>query len=112
MKSMTMRKTDSHDLERNEKQQQQDNQSSATDHLLSTEQTNQSENPSNKENKAHNSFWAGILSCSMYTFCSVSMVLSNKAISTSLSLEDRKRMPQLSVIFFQCVVAVILVEGA
>lgn len=111
--AVTMRKTDSHDLERNERQQQQDNQSSGTDHILITEQeANKTENPSNKENKAHNSFWAGILSCSMYTFCSVSMVLSNKAISTSLSLEDRKRMPQLSVIFFQCVVAVILVEGA
>lgn len=107
-----MRKTDSHDLERNEKQQQQDSQSSATDHLLSAEQSNQNLNPSSKENKTHNGFWAGIMSCSMYTFCSVSMVLSNKAISTSLSLEDRKRLPQLTVILFQCIVAVVLVEGA
>ena len=70
------------------------------------------ENQMSKEAKASSSFWAGILSCCMYTFCSVSMVLSNKAISTSLPLEDRKRMPQLTVILFQCIVAVILVESA
>ena len=70
------------------------------------------ENQMSKEAKASSSFWAGILSCCMYTFCSVSMVLSNKAISTSLPVEDRKRMPQLTVILFQCIVAVILVESA
>ena len=70
------------------------------------------ENQMSKEAKASSSFWAGILSCCMYTFCSVSMVLSNKAISTSLPIEDRKRMPQLTVILFQCIVAVVLVESA
>ena len=56
--------------------------------------------------------WAGVLSCSMYTFCSVAMVLSNKAISTALPESSRKQLPQLTVILFQCVVAVILVETA
>lgn len=55
---------------------------------------------------------AGVLSCLMYTFCSVSMVLSNKAISTTLSTEARTSLPQLSVILFQCVIAVVLVECA
>lgn len=54
----------------------------------------------------------GVFSCMMYTLCSVSMVLSNKAISTSLSAEARTNMPQLSVILFQCIIAVVLVEGA
>ena len=48
----------------------------------------------------------------MYTFCSVGMVLSNKAISSSLPEEYRKQLPQLTVILFQCLVAVVLVEGA
>jgi GDP-mannose transporter len=56
--------------------------------------------------------WAGVLSCLMYTFCSVFMVLSNKAISSTLPDEVKKRLPQLTVILFQCLVAVLLVEGA
>ena len=55
---------------------------------------------------------AGFMSCAMYTFCSVGMVLSNKAISSSLPEEYRKQLPQLTVILFQCLVAVVLVEGA
>ena len=47
-----------------------------------------------------------------YVFCSVSMVLTNKAISVSLDPVVRERMPQISVIAFQCLVAVILVEAA
>jgi hypothetical protein len=54
----------------------------------------------------------GLLSSLMYTFCSVAMVLSNKAISTTLNEESREKMPQLSVILFQCLVAVVFVEGA
>lgn len=48
----------------------------------------------------------------MYTLCSVGMVLSNKAISTSVPEGFRKDLPQLSIILFQCLVAVVLVEGA
>ena len=40
------------------------------------------------------------------------MVLSNKAISSTLSPEARTNLPQLSVILFQCLIAVVLVEGA
>jgi hypothetical protein len=57
-------------------------------------------------------FWSGILSCSMYTACSVGMVLSNKAITTSVPHESRSHLPQMSIIAFQCIIAVILVEGA
>ena len=52
------------------------------------------------------------ISCAMYTFFSVSMVLSNKAISTTLEPEIRARMPQMSVILYQNIIAVILVETA
>ena len=52
------------------------------------------------------------ISCAMYTFFSVSMVLSNKAISTTLDPEIRARMPQMSVILYQNIIAVILVETA
>jgi hypothetical protein len=55
---------------------------------------------------------SGLLSSMMYTFCSVAMVLSNKAISTTLNDVSREKMPQLSVILFQCLVAVVFVEGA
>ena len=41
------------------------------------------------------------ISCAMYTFFSVSMVLSNKAISTTLDPVVRARMPQMSVILYQ-----------
>ncbi len=54
----------------------------------------------------------GILSCCMYTFCSVAMVLANKAIPMTVAPELRSEMPQVSVIWFQCLVAVILVESA
>lgn len=40
------------------------------------------------------------------------MVLVNKCISVSLEPEVRERMPQISVIAFQCFVAVVLVEVA
>ena len=52
------------------------------------------------------------ISCAMYTFFSVSMVLSNKAISTSLDQSIRAKMPQMSVILYQNIIAVILVETA
>ena len=52
------------------------------------------------------------LSILTYMGCSVSMVLVNKCISVSLDEEVRDRMPQISVIAFQCLVAVILVEVA
>jgi hypothetical protein len=100
---MQMRKSDLHDLE------------SPTAELLNPGKNTQAEEEtqsSTKETKANAAVWAGILSCLMYSFVSCAMVLSNKAISTSLAPEDRKHLPQLSVILFQCLVAVVLVEAA
>ena len=64
-----------------------------------------------KVGKGPNAAW-GFVSCAMYSFCSVAMVLANKAISTSVSIDDRKRLPQISIILFQCVVAAAFVEIA
>jgi GDP-mannose transporter len=52
------------------------------------------------------------LSVLMYVCCSVGMVLTNKCISVSLDPAVRDRMPQISVIAFQCFIAVVLVEIA
>jgi GDP-mannose transporter len=53
-----------------------------------------------------------VMSCLTYTICSVGMVLANKAISASLDEDVRKLVPQLSVIAFQCLVAVVCVQFA
>jgi GDP-mannose transporter len=53
-----------------------------------------------------------MMSCITYTVCSVGMVLANKAISASLEEDVRKEVPQLSVIAFQCLVAVGCVQLA
>jgi GDP-mannose transporter len=66
-----------------------------------------------KDNTISPSVWtAAILACTMYCVCSVSMVLTNKAISTTIPIEKKDNMPQLSIIAFQCLIAVICVEGA
>jgi len=54
----------------------------------------------------------GILSIFMYTFCSVSMILGNKFISTSIPPESKSNLPQISIIAFQCMSAVIFSEFA
>lgn len=51
-----------------------------------------------------------ILSCCLYSVCSVSMVLTNKVISTTVA--DKSKLPQYSIILFQCLLATIFVEGA
>jgi hypothetical protein len=79
---------------------------------LTLPQPNHSKTGNFPKEKDKDSWGAGVLSCLMYTFCSVFMVLSNKAISSSLPTEARKRLPQLTVILFQCLVAVLLVESA
>lgn len=64
-------------------------------------------------NKISTSIWsASLLACTMYCLCSVSMVLTNKAISTTIPIEKKDNMPQLSIIAFQCLVAVVFVEVA
>ena len=60
--------------------------------------------------KSKFTMFAGILSCLMYSVCSVSMVLTNKIISTSMT--DHSKLPQYSIILFQCVVATVFVEMA
>jgi GDP-mannose transporter len=65
-----------------------------------------------KPEKPFRSSLFGIAACALYTFCSVTMVLSNKAISTSVDVEDKNRLPQMSIVMFQCLFAVVLVEFA
>ncbi len=48
----------------------------------------------------------------MYTVCSVSMVLVNKYISSNMAPEVKKKLPELTVVLFQCIVAVACVEVA
>ena len=48
----------------------------------------------------------------MYTFFSVSMVLANKAISQTLSPSLRVHIPQMSIILYQNMIAVALVQSA
>lgn len=50
-----------------------------------------------------------VASCFMYSFCSICMVLTNKAISTVVTVE-KSELPQFSVILFQCFFAVVFVE--
>ena len=52
------------------------------------------------------------LSCLLYTGCSIGMVLVNKAIPMTIDEEYRHKLPQISIIMFQCIIAVLLVEGA
>jgi len=54
----------------------------------------------------------GIISCVMYSAVSVCMVISNKLISSTLDPEVRERLPQATVILFQCLVAVVMVAVA
>ena len=56
------------------------------------------------------STYASPLSCVMYSCCSISMVLMNKAVPVYVPIEYRDKIPQYSVISFQCIVAVFLVE--
>eukprot|EP01038_Epipyxis_sp_PR26KG_P008599 gene8599-11619_t len=62
--------------------------------------------------KTHYSTFSSIMSCVLYTGCSVSMVLLNKYISTSIPIQAKKKLPELSIILFQCLIAVVLVESA
>lgn len=63
-----------------------------------------------RQTKSQFILFAGIISCIMYSCCSIIMVLSNKAIS--ITFEDKSRLPQYSIILFQCLIATTLVELA
>lgn len=52
------------------------------------------------------------LSCCAYSFCSISMVLLNKTISYGLEPEVKDKLPGLSIVLFQCIIAVTLLECA
>lgn len=51
-----------------------------------------------------------ILSCLLYSFCSIAMVITNKIISASV--KDKTLLPQYSIIMFQCLLATIFVRIA
>jgi len=55
---------------------------------------------------------SAILSCVMYSSCSIGMVLANKAISMSLDEEIRSKVPSFACVMYQGIVAVVLVEFA
>ena len=81
-----------------------DNDDADQENLLSRSPKNQ------KQTNSQLILFAGIISCLMYSTCSIIMVLANKAIS--LTFEDKSRLPQYSIILFQCLLATILVELA
>ena len=73
----------------------------------------QSELPTHKGEAAQQAALVnGIVSSVMYSAVSVCMVISNKLISATLDPEVRDRLPQGTVIMFQCAVAVVMVEIA
>lgn len=60
----------------------------------------------------HNGVMAGMLSCLLYSIFSVSTVIANKFISFGMDSEVKERIPEMTVILIQCVIAVVLVESA
>jgi hypothetical protein len=55
---------------------------------------------------------AAVLSCVMYSGCSVSMVLINKAIPYTVAGKSKEPLPDTAIILFQCIIAVILLSVA
>ena len=53
-----------------------------------------------------------VLSCVVYSICSVAMVLTNKGISAVVDIEMRKHLPQFSIIIYQCLLAILFTESA
>jgi len=75
--------------------------------------TNKEESHPMSQSGSHgHPYAAGILSCLLYTVCSVSTVIANKYISFGLEPEVRHRIPEMSVILIQCFIAVVMVESA
>lgn len=58
------------------------------------------------------SVYASWMSLLMYSVFSVSMVLSNKAVGYSIDPALRSKMPQISVVLYQNILAVVMVEAA
>lgn len=51
-----------------------------------------------------------ILSCLAYSSCSIMMVLANKYVTISVDSSMRSQIPNIAIVWFQCVFAVILLE--
>jgi GDP-mannose transporter len=60
----------------------------------------------------HNSRAMETASCMAYASFSIAMVLGNKYITASVPLVDRDSIPDMGVIWFQCVLAVLILEVA
>lgn len=67
--------------------------------------------PAVHESEYKQQFQAG-MSCLAYAACSVAMVLGNKFVTNSVPPEERHQIPDLGVVWFQCLVAVIVLELA
>eukprot|EP01031_Cornospumella_fuschlensis_P026020 gene26020-31422_t len=64
--------------------------------------------------KDENSCWKkmnGLLSCLIFSFCSIVMVLLNKYITTAVDINYRDNMPNIFIVWFQCVLAVVILQG-
>lgn len=53
-----------------------------------------------------------ITSCVIFSLCSISMVLLNKYITTSVDPRFRDHMPNIFIVWFQCVLAIFLLQGS
>ena len=51
-----------------------------------------------------------MLTCFFYSFASCSMILINKAISYEFDESVRRKLPFVGIVFYQCVVSLLLVE--
>eukprot|EP01031_Cornospumella_fuschlensis_P025688 gene25688-31022_t len=64
--------------------------------------------------KDENSCWKkmnGLLSCLIFSFCSIVMVLLNKYITTAVDINYRDNMPNIFIVWFQCVLAVVILQA-
>lgn len=67
-----------------------------------------------KEDETSAAFMAkvnGVASCAIFCLCSISMVLLNKFITTSVAPEYRDEMPNIFIVWFQCVIAIFLLQA-
>ncbi len=63
------------------------------------------------KHEQHSKFYEA-LSCLAYASSSVAMVLSNKYVTASVPVEERQNIPDFGVIWFQCALAVVILETA
>lgn len=71
---------------------------------------NQVSTTPSSNNKHEEDHIQALLSSGAYAFCSVSMVLINKFIALSVAPEFRHHIPNLAVVWIQCMVAVVSLE--